>query len=123
MFEKNNPVLISMPRTGSTVTGKMLYNISHHRYGSKNYLNQLTTVVPQYHAEFERRDGVIQQVTYRREKSGFITWIWVEVVVPPLAQNVEKGQAVDEDQEGLSTVVIFGQIMQDLEKTSHFWWD
>jgi hypothetical protein len=72
MFEKNNPVLISMPRCGSTVTGKMLYNISHHRYGSKNYLNQLTTVVPQYYAEFERRDGCIQQVAYRREKNGFV---------------------------------------------------
>lgn len=72
MFEKNNPVLISMPRTGSTVTGKMLYNIAHHRYGSKNYLNQLTTVVPQYYAEFERRDGCIQQVAYRREKNGFV---------------------------------------------------
>ena len=71
MFEKNNPVLISMPRCGSTVTGKMLYNISHHRYGSKNYLNQYTTVLPQYYSEFERRDGRIQQVTYRREKNGF----------------------------------------------------
>ena len=72
MFEKNNPVLISMPRCGSTVTGKMLYNISHHRYGSKNYLNQYTTVLPQYYSEFERRDGRIQQVTYRREKNGFV---------------------------------------------------
>ena len=71
MFEKNNPVLISMPRCGSTVTGKMLYNIAHHRYGSKNYLNQYTTVLPQYYSEFERRDGRIQQVTYRREKNGF----------------------------------------------------
>jgi hypothetical protein len=72
MFEKNNPVLISMPRCGSTVTGKMLYNIAHHRYGSKNYLNQYTCVTPNYYELFEKRDGVIQSVTYLREQQGFV---------------------------------------------------
>ena len=71
MFEKNNPVLISMPRCGGTVTGKMLYNIAHHKFGSKNYLNQYTTVTPNYYELFESRDGIIQRVAYQREKNGF----------------------------------------------------
>ena len=71
MFEKKNPILVSMPRTGSTVIGKMLYNIAHHKFGSKNYLNQYTTMSPHYLEVFEKKDGLIQSVSYQREKNGF----------------------------------------------------
>jgi hypothetical protein len=72
MFEKENPILISMPRTGSTVIGKMLFNIAHHKFGSKNYLNQYTTMSPNYLEVFEKRDGIIQSISYEREKNKFI---------------------------------------------------
>jgi hypothetical protein len=72
MLEKNNPVLIATPRTGSTVMVKMLYNIARHKFGSKNYLNQYLTVTPHYREKFDKVDGVIQSLSYVREKNKFL---------------------------------------------------
>jgi len=72
MLEKNNPVLIATPRTGSTVMVKMLYNIARHKFGSKNYLNQYLTVTPHYREKFDKIGGVIQSLSYVREKNKFL---------------------------------------------------
>jgi hypothetical protein len=71
MIEKNNPVLIATPRTGSTVMAKMLYNIASHQYGSKNYLNQYLTVTPHYREKFDKINGMIQSLSYVRKKDAF----------------------------------------------------
>lgn len=71
MFEKNNPVLIATPRTGSTVVCKMLFNIAHHKFGSKAHLNQFITITPHYKETFEKKDGVIQSSSYVRQKDAF----------------------------------------------------
>jgi hypothetical protein len=71
MFEKNNPVLIATPRTGSTVVCKMLFNIAHHKFGSKAHLNQFLTISPHYKELFDRKDDLIQSVSYQRQKDAF----------------------------------------------------
>jgi len=71
MIKKNNPVLIAMPRTGSTVVCKMLFNIAHHKFGSKAHLNQFITISPHYKETFEKKDGVIQTSSYIRQKDAF----------------------------------------------------
>lgn len=71
MLEKNNPVLIATPRTGSTVICKMLFNIAHHKFGSKAHLNQFLTISPHYKEMFDKKDGMIQSVSYVRQKDAF----------------------------------------------------
>jgi hypothetical protein len=71
MFEKNNPVLIATPRTGSTVVCKMLFNIAHHKFASKAHLNQFITISPHYKEIFEKKDGIIQTSSYVRQKDAF----------------------------------------------------
>lgn len=71
MIEKNNPVLIATPRTGSTVVCKMLFNIAHHKFGSKAHLNQFITISPHYKELFDKKDGLVQSVSYVRQKDAF----------------------------------------------------
>jgi hypothetical protein len=66
-----NPIILTLPRTGSTIITKLLFNIAHHLYGSKNYLNQYTCVIPDYIEHFDRVDGVIKSVYYEVNKDSF----------------------------------------------------
>ena len=71
MFEKNNPVLIATPRSGSTVVCKLLFNIAHYKFGSKAYLNQFLTISPHYKETFKKENNLIVRDYYIREKDKF----------------------------------------------------
>ena len=84
MLEKNNPVLIATPRTGSTVVCKMLFNIAHHKFGSKAHLNQFITISPHYKELFDKNiykirfyltlDAIIENDTEERHFFGRVIY-------------------------------------------------
>ena len=59
-------VIVTTPRTGSTIVTGLLYNLASQWWGSKNNLREYFTLNPLYKEEFALVDGVIKQLSYER---------------------------------------------------------
>jgi hypothetical protein len=63
------PILITEPRTGSTLFCQMLGNIAKQHFGYKSNLNEVFTVDPLYKSGYEKVDGVVRSTG--REVAGY----------------------------------------------------
>jgi len=61
-----NPIIVTTPRTGSTVICRMLWNLSKEFYGHKNILYEYFTVTDLYESRYKKIDGCIQSIIPRK---------------------------------------------------------
>ena len=60
------PIIITTPRTGSTLVCELLFNIAAHRFKYKNNLGEYFTITTLYKANYQKVNGLIRSMDGQR---------------------------------------------------------